>query len=151
MIYIGCDPGPKTGAICWIQSQGTVCYTKRFMDITEKDLSNKIAEIKAMSANCVCIIEKVWAFPKQGVTSAFSFGENYGLLRALMIAHNIPHKLVTPKTWQKFYGMKKNPGETKTAWKRRLRGRAQELFPTANISEETADAILIAQYCRKNY
>ena len=151
MIYIGCDPGPKTGAICWIQSQGTVCYTKRFMDITEKDLSNHIAEIKAMSANCVCIIEKVWAMKGQGISSSGKFMENYGLIRGLMIANNIPFKLVAPRTWQKFYGMKKNPGETKTSWKKRLRGRAQELFPTAEICTETADAILIAAYCRKNY
>ena len=151
MIYIGTDPGPKTGAICWIQSQATVCYTKRFMDITDKELSNQIAEIKAMSTNCVCIIERVWAFPKQGVTSAFGFGENYGLLRGLMIAHNIPHKLVTPKTWQKFYGMSKGKEETKTQWKKRLRQKSQELFPTAEICTETADAILIAAYCRKNY
>ena len=151
MTYLGIDPGPISGSLAWINSQATVCYTKRFMDITEKELSNQIEEIHAMSKNCVCVIEKVWAFPKQGVTSAFGFGDNYGLIRGLMIAHNIPFKLVTPRTWQQFYGMKKKPKETKTQWKKRLKGRAQELFPTADICTETADAILIAAYCRKNY
>ena len=151
MIYLGCDPGPKTGAICWINSQATVCYTKRFMDITEKELSNQIEEIHAMSKNCVCVIEKVWPMKGQGLSSSGKFMENYGLIRGLMIANNIPFKLVAPRTWQKFYGMKKNPGETKTSWKKRLRGRAQELFPTAEICTGTADAILIAQFARKNF
>ena len=151
MTYLGIDPGPNTGALAWINSNATVCYTKRFMDMTEKELSNQIEEIRAMSKNCVCVVERVWAFPKQGVTSAFSFGDNYGLIRGLLIANNIPFKLVTPKMWQKYYNMSKKPEETKNAWKRRLKGKAQELFPTINVQTETADAILLAEYARKNY
>ena len=150
MIYIGIDPG-LSGAIVWLNTNATVCYTKRFKDITDKELSNVMEEIRAMNKNCCAILEKVHAFPGMGVSTVWKFAQNYGMLQGLLLAHNIPFKLVTPQVWMSFYGMKKDANETKNAWKKRLRGRAQELFPTADIKAETADAILIAHYCRKNY
>ena len=149
MLYIGLDPGNISGAIAWIVSQHTVCDSRRFKDMTEKELSNLIRELKEMHSNVVAIVEKIWAFPNQGVSSGFKFGENYGLLRGLLLAYDIPHNLVTPKTWQKFYGMEKDKLESKPQGKKRLRGKAQEIFPLSKVGTETADAILIAEYARK--
>ena len=150
MIYLGLDPG-LSGSIVWINSQATVCYTKRFKDITDKELSILMGEIRAMNKNCVAILERVHAFPGMGVSTVWKFAQNYGMLQGLLMAHNIPFKLVTPQVWMGWYGMKKDKGESKVAWKRRLRQKAQELFPTVDVKAETADAILIAEYARKNY
>ena len=150
MIYIGIDPG-LSGSIVWINSSATVCYTKRFKDITNKELSVLMGDIRATNKNCCAIMENVHAFPGMGVSTVWKFAQNYGMLQGLLLAHNIPFKLVTPQVWMGFYGMKRDKNETKNVWKKRLRQKAQELFPTADISAETADAILIAEYARKNY
>ena len=39
--------------------------------------------------------------------------------------------------------------ESKSQWKNRLKAKAQQLFPKLKITLKTADAILIAEYCRR--
>ena len=148
MLYLGIDPG-LSGSLAWIKSQNTVVDARRFKDVTEKELSVLICELKTMNTNVVAIIEHVHAFPKQGVSSVWKFADQNGMVRGLLIAHQIPFKLVSPMKWMGWYNMKRDKAETKSAWKRRLRGKAQELFPTATVNAENADAILIAEYCRK--
>ena len=75
------------------------------------------------------VVEAVHAFPGQGVSSTFKFGKNYGELRMALIAAEIPFNEVTPRSWQKFYGMKKDKEESKPQWKVRLRQRAEQLYP----------------------
>jgi len=56
---------------------------------------------------------------------------------------------IRPQDWQAAIGMKKLKGEQVTAWKNRLKEKAQELFPSLKITKATADAILIAEVCRR--
>jgi hypothetical protein len=51
----------------------------------------------------------------------------------------------------KFYGMKKSKTESKTDWKRRLKEKAQQLYPDTKVTADMADAMLIARYCKFNY
>lgn len=46
-------------------------------------------------------------------------------------------------------GVKKTGGETRDAFKNRLKAKAQQLFPQAKVTLATADAILLAEYCRR--
>lgn len=46
-------------------------------------------------------LEKAQAMPGQGVSSMFSIGNGYGIMRGIIGALKIPHTLVHPKTWQK--------------------------------------------------
>jgi Holliday junction resolvasome RuvABC endonuclease subunit len=99
----------------------------------------------------VCaVIEHVHAMPKQGVSSTFKFGVGYGGLRMALIAASIPFEEVTPRTWQKALGVVvRKKTETKTQFKNRLKAKAQQLFPRESITLKTADALLIAEYCRR--
>ena len=54
----------------------------------------------------MCYLEKVHAMPGQGVTSMFTFGQNYGFLRGLLIARGIPFEEVQPNPWQDFIKVK---------------------------------------------
>ncbi len=82
--------------------------------------------------------------PKQGVTSSFTFGKNYGFLIGLLTAIQIPFKFVTPQQWQK--GMqcltKGDKNVSKSA--------AQRLWPKVKVTHAIADSMLIAEYGRKN-
>jgi Holliday junction resolvasome RuvABC endonuclease subunit len=88
--------------------------------------------------------------PKQGVASSFKFGVNYGIVRMALTAAGIPFEEVTPQAWQKALGIThRKKTETPSEWKNRLRARAQQLFPSVSLTLATADALLIAEYCRR--
>jgi hypothetical protein len=142
-VFLGIDPGAG-GGLAVLNTAGELISTFKFKDATEHDIS---AMFEAYSINSIALIEKVWSFPGQGVASTFKFGMSYGFLRGMLVAHKIPFTDQIPRTWQKYYSMKKNKEETGTSWKNRLKGRAQQLYPNEKITLATADAILIARYC----
>jgi flagellar motor switch protein FliM len=69
-----------------------------------------------------------------------------GHIEMALTAAAIPFEKVTPQKWMKFYGMKKDKNETKTEWKKRLRERLQQLMPDITVTNNNADAYLIAYY-----
>ena len=98
-----------------------------------------------MAAPLFATIEAVHAFPKQGVSSTFKFGVNYGLLRGLMIAGAIPFEEVSPLKWQREMACLSKGDKNIT------KARAQQLFPGIKITHATADALLIAEYARRKH
>lgn len=154
-VFVGIDPGVN-GGISWIGSQLSFAVK---MPTTELDLFKEIHRIKAAHFCCHAIIEKVHASPrrdkfgqevKNGAASMFKFGQSYGSLRMALIAAGIPFDEVTPQKWQKELGLiRSNKNETITAKKNRHKAKAQQLFPELKITHATADALLIAEYCRR--
>jgi len=145
MVYMGIDPG-STGAISVIHENKQEVY--RHSKGTLYDMWDFISAVKK-GGPCVAVLEKVHSMPGQGVASTFKFGQNYGMVKAFLVAARIPFTEVTPQSWMKFYGMKKTKTESKTDWKRRLKERAQQLYPDMKITNDMADAILISHYCMK--
>jgi hypothetical protein len=153
-IYIGIDPGGTSGGLFIISVPFdndliTSFYSLEFKKSTEKDIYEFIDDYCNGAHTANAIIEKVHSMPGQGVSSSFKFGQNYGFLKGILTALGISYEEVTPQSWMKYYGMKKNKTESKTEWKKRLRQRAEQIFPEVKITANTADAILIAEYCRK--
>ena len=150
MIYIGIDPGSVSGGMAWVYNSSCECL--RFKDLTDKELCLKIKSLKSYPGRSVCvIIESVHVFPGQGVVSSSKLVGNFYMLKGMLMALDIPFKEVSPQKWMSYYNMKKDKSETRTQWKRRLRQKAQEIYPNVSIVNETADAILIAEYCKNNY
>jgi len=146
MIYLGIDPG-NSGAICCTDSDriGDIISTtdKSYADIWDS------LEDYIYGHKCVACIEEVNAMPGQGVSSTFKFGQSYGSLLMLLSAAKIPFTKVRPAIWCKDLGLKKKPAESNTDWKNRHKQLAQEMFPDVKISHAVADALLIAEYCRR--
>lgn len=86
--------------------------------------------------------------PKDGVASAFKFGQNYGLLRGVLISCNIPFHQATPAKWKGTLGLKKKDNESQSQFKARSREMAQRLYPKTNgrITNATAEALLLVHY-----
>ncbi len=154
-VYLGIDPG-QDGGIAMVNvatrdsGRRPVLKSAIAMPETERDVWETLRAEGESAKACMAIIEKVHSFPKQGVASTFKFGVGYGGLRMALTASRIPFEVVLPKVWQRGLGIparKKN--ETNSRWKNRLKGMAQQLFPNADITLKTADAILIAEYCRR--
>lgn len=164
--FMGIDPGQSGGIACITEERELVFAVK--MPSNERDIYKEI-----QGKIYFCLIEKVHAMPKQGVSSTFKFGMGYGGLRMALIGNEVPFDEVTPQKWQKGLSIpkriphdktmlvkitkgknkgkmreKKYGGETDSQWKNRLKSKAQQLFPSFRVTLETADALLIAEYCR---
>lgn len=124
------------------------------------------------------VIEQVSGYigNSQPGSAMFKFGQSYGTLRMALTAAYIPFDEVRPATWQKAMGvaprkkLKAKRGtkeklaeflnsdksddptrgaESKRQFKTRLKQKAQQLFPGTVVTLETADALLLAEYCRR--
>lgn len=145
MRYIGIDPG-KSGGIAYVDDSGNFDAWK--IPATERDTLDIIAGL-ACDGSVRAIIEKVASRPGQGVVSMFTFGQNYGMLRAFLVASFIPFEAVPPGTWQREFSLI-DPKATKTQKKNKHKAHAQQLFPGIKITHANADALLIAEYCKRH-
>lgn len=151
-IYVGIDPGQSGGiARLWVHSDSA-----EPMPATERDILTCLQEVAEEIADkggkAYACIENVHSMPGQGVSSSFKFGQGLGGLRMALIAAGIPFEPVQPRTWQKAFGIQpRGKTEAKPAFKQRLRAKAQELFPELNVTLKTADALLIALYCKRKH
>lgn len=147
-VIVGIDPG-KSGGIAVIYDEHNVDHYK-LADMTERDIWQVLADVEPAHA----YIERVGATPQMGRTSAFTFGQSYGALRMAAIAAGLRLETVAPTTWQKPFRMKKvegGIGKNDTEKKNRNKAKAQELFPALKITHAIADALLIAEYGRREF
>ena len=95
--YIGIDPG-KSGGITVIRRG----YVKtRKCPATVEDMSI-LFSLMANDRPCEVVvgIEKVWSFPTDSHSTAFTFGMNYGHWLGIIASHDIEPIFVTPHKWQ---------------------------------------------------
>lgn len=138
MIFLGVDPG-QSGAVVALDEMGHVVRVVK-NDTTERDL---FAAFCGYETEVAAIIERVHSMPRQGVASSFKFGVSYGFLRGCLIASGAIFEERTPQVWQRVMGCLSHGDKNVT------KARAQQLFPSAKITHATADAFLIAEFCRR--
>lgn len=138
MICIAIDPG-KNGGIAAIT--GAPSSARAFvMPSTVHDLALLLMDLAAadLLGDVQVVVERVHAMPTDGGVSAFSFGENFGMIQGVLAALLIPYRFVTPQQWQKKVGaLPKDRAERKRA----LKAFAQQRFPRLNVTLKTADAL----------
>lgn len=148
-ITIGIDPG-LSGAIAGIDTHGH----SQVADLpVQRDKSLAWIDGKALKAiilgycnglphQATCIIERVSAMPKQGVSSSFGFGVNFGSVLGVLQALEVRIELVTPAKWKRDLGL--------TAEKHASLHKARLLFPKSELHlckhDGRAEALLIAHW-----
>lgn len=149
MIYVGIDPG-KNGGIVAIKD-GRVKLAVKMPD-TLAGIWNTISDARGFLEDCRVFIEEVHAMPGQGVTSMFNFGYHYGgLVMALTLtdvmsrgsSSTFTFAQVQPQVWQRVMNCRTKGNKDVT---KRL---AQKLFPKLTVTHAIADALLIAEYNRR--
>jgi hypothetical protein len=145
--YLGIDPGSASGCIAIITIIGgeAMYATIEFSKYTTQEWFKELADF-SRDYPCIAVLEKVHGMPGMGVQSVTAFAKNVGHIEMALIALGIPFNEVTPQAWMKYYGMKREKDESKTDWKRRLREKLQRLIPDFKATNDTADAMLIANY-----
>lgn len=137
MIVIGIDPGWSGG----IATVGAITNATGFSNMTELDILNTIKAYRSYTDTCY--MERVHSMPKQGVSSSFKFGHNYGFVRACVLSLGMVMIDVTPQKWQGALGCLTKGDKNIT------KSRAQQWFPGIKVTHAVADALLIAEYGRR--
>lgn len=157
-VFIGIDPG-QTGAVVIKAGTEILIY-----DYEDPLGLLKLRELRNQGFEMYAAIEKVSAMPKQGVTSVFTFGCNFGRWQGRMEALMIPFDLITPQKWQTEmfdYRPVKPLGIKPSAWAKIKKDfslkRARNMFPekmrdlSRNKDHNRADALLIMGYCERKH
>ena len=146
-ISLGIDPGSSSGnyAMLHHSDEGWEIQVTSFKNVT---LAEFFQDLKDLAEECdvECVSEVVHGFPGMSAVAVSSFMRNFGHIEMALAAAGIPTRYVTPQTWMKYFGVKKEKDESKTVWKKRLREVLQQRIPEADVTVEQTDAVLIALY-----
>lgn len=121
-VVLGVDPGSVSGA--W-----AVLVDGRFDScddlVTVADMVDPavFAALVDRIKPGVAVVERVNAFPKQGVASSFRFGVAYGMIQGVLAGAYVPIRLVSPTLWKKHFRL--GPDKEKS------RALAIQCFPLA--------------------
>lgn len=166
-LTIGIDPG-QTGAIAALaDGDFEAVVDMPLMDRVTKgnevdgaQLAGVLREIRGRhpGAAVLVVMEQVNAMPAipnakgirvgMGSTSAFNFGEGFGVIKGVIAALGMPMVLTAPQKWKKEYGLIRKPKDL-------ARTIAARRFPVAvpllkRVKDSgRADAILIADWGRR--
>ncbi|MDO8795394.1 MAG: hypothetical protein Q7J25_12315 [Vicinamibacterales bacterium] len=145
MIFLGVDPG-ASGGIAILNDQGEILLARKTPE-TDQDLFELFNMTglhgPTYSPQRHAVLERVSSSPQMGVTSAFTFGGSYRALRMALTAARIPFDQISPLRWQRVMGCLSHGDKNVT------KQRAQQLFPAARVTHATADALLLAEFCRR--
>jgi hypothetical protein len=147
MLYIGVDPGAG-GGFAVVDDTGAYAEAVA-MPKTERDVLDmlKVLGGPGDARTRRAVLEHVWSIPGQG--GAFKFGKSVGHLEMALTAAEIPYDQVLPKRWQQALGIHYKKGDNDVVKKNITKRRAQQLFPSLTITHAIADALLMAEYCRR--
>lgn len=158
--FIGIDPGAQ-GGIAVISAGKAEAYPVSGMTLLQQwDILRRFKWPEPESQTASAVIEKNTGYavgrkdsPTHGYgppgSMMYSFGASFGGLRAFLIAAAIPFEEISPQRWQGAFGLKRLKGETRTTWKGRLKAVAQRLFPDLRVTLATSDALLMAEFRRR--
>lgn len=142
-LICGIDPGKRGGIAILHKTINVYPYTDQ-----------KLLELMPVLKlnNGIVVLEKQWARPSQGATATFLLGEEYGYIKGVIEANDVPYILVAPQTWKKEFGV--------TADKQSSIDMAKKLFPGINLlptarsrkdSDGMAEAAVLSVWGRRNY
>ncbi len=160
-VFIGIDPG-KDGAMAILGYRDTPILVP-FGESEYADELRRLDPLRSVEtgAECLavhgaipgeafCVVEHVSAMPGQGVTSCFSFGQNFGFILGLLRAFRISYQLVRPQKWKKEFSC--------TSDKNTSIAVAQRMFPGVDLRrtprctkphDGICEALLMAEYARR--
>ena len=142
-LICGVDPG-STGGIAFLSLNLVKPFVEAYkIPETSADVRDLLQEYRVPVFRAY--IERVRSSPQMGVTSAFTFGRNYERMLTALTMLCIPVEEVLPAKWQRNLGCLTHGNKNVS------KARAQQLFPTMKVTHSIADALLIAEYGRRQW
>jgi hypothetical protein len=151
--HVAIDPG-ASGGIVWQDIDGEMATLP--MPAQSTDIVSLLNGLKMSGINTL-VLEQLPRFVPMGGgkgipgSMAAVMFENFGIILGAAIALGFKIVRVPPQEWQKGLGLgnSKDYG-SKSQWKNKLKGRAQELFPKVKVTLKTSDALLIWEYWHRS-
>jgi len=167
-LILGVDPG-YSGALAWYD-----CRNHRLVHVTPMPLKPETGsaaelfgaakpasgggrsvvdgdelarEIRASGPLRAVVMEHVASSPKMGVTSAFRFGQGFGVLQGVLAALGHTPRLVYPNVWKTSLNLSSDKSKS-TAAAITLFPEWSDTFRRGAKSADLAEAALIAYYGR---
>lgn len=161
-VFCGIDPG-KDGALAILGYRDTPIL----IPFSESEYANQLRRVVPLEYTATtvekvqavwslgpiepfCVVEHVNAMPGQGVTSCFSFGQNFGFILGLLTAFRIPYELVRPQKWKREFSCTSDKNTSIEV--------AQRMFPGVDLRrtprcakphDGICEALLMAEYARR--
>ncbi len=168
MIYLGIDPG-ATGAVGVLTAiDEPACLLAEVFDCPivlggksgkqkQLDVASMAGELRHLASGATtgtgidirAAIEFQQAFPKQGASSTFKLGTNYGAWQGILATLGIPFELVRSQVWKPSVGLARGASKAES------RAAARRLFPQvadqlSRVKDDgRAEALLIAEFRRR--
>lgn len=152
MIYIGIDPGSRSGAYAAFNDKGerwTVPWDNDGFVLSMRAITTlRDRDGEALMA----VVEKVGPVRGQGLSSTWAFAENYGYIQGVLHALKIPFQLVPPRVWKKEFSLNSDKAKSIEVCHR--------LFPDVSLKRtersrvddsNLAEALLMAEYARRKF
>lgn len=149
-IILGIDPGEK-GAATLVDIE-----TEKVLFICDlsKEPEQQIQQLLYSYGNPKhCFIEKVGSRKGNSANAMFSFGENYGAIKAVLRLNKVKFNYVTPQKWQSWCGIYGANSAHKNGTKlkafelcKKVYGSDLFLGPKGGLKDGRCDSLLIALY-----
>ena len=146
---MGIDPGSVSAAfavIPWEIEGGIDAAVAHHMPVLDRMVDGR-AFTYILQQHCPthAVIEKVNAFPGQGVSSSFRFGMGYGIILGVLASQGIKIMPVASGVWKKHFRL--------DADKEKARALAVQRFPNVKLhlkkDSGRAEALLMALWLRE--
>ena len=149
MKIIGIDPGAVSAAfaiIPWDLDGGLEAASAFHMPVVNKMVDARaFAYVMDEQRATHAVIERVGAFPGQGVSSSFRFGMGYGIILGVLASSGVKIIDVAPGLWKKYFRLDSD--------KEKARALAIKRFPHVNLSLKKdagrAEALLMALWLKE--
>mgnify|MGYP003111104737 FL=1 len=144
--YMACDPGVG-GGFCYKDQFGTVKVYNMPKGNDRDNRAALIVDYLTFLRPQNLFIEKVQGYHGRHSTGHTSFvlGENYGTVVGACLAVGTNVIPMTPQSWQKTLGLKREKGMDQAAWKRFLKLQAVDMYKGVGVTLKNADALLIME------
>lgn len=162
MIFVGIDPGVSGGIAVMnitpdLKIAPGIVEMHSFRDMTMADtvyLFDRLFGSPTRDDKLHVMLERVHAMPSKfrGCSTSWTLAESFAMVKTLLTVHEVPWEMVLPEKWQTEIGVRIKKTKKKVDKKKINREKAQALFPRlAGITKDTADALLLAEYCRRTH
>lgn len=157
--YIGIDPG-SNGGYAVLGPGNYIAFGH--LPATELGVLDLMRDLASAAGLHCCpdvhaVIEEIptaiFGTSKSSMSKLYG---NYMSLRMALLSAGIPFSQEKAVVWQRAMGVearvRRGPKkETEAAYKRRLKRTAARMYPRLLVTLATADALLLAEYCRRMY
>lgn len=144
-VILGVDPGAKGAIAALDNATGQLLWVEDMPAIDGITSGALIADLLTNEIVTTAWVERVHSMPKQGIASAFKFGQGFGTILGVLAGARIPFELINSEGWKKTQGLLRQP-------KSASRRSAIERFPDhsalfARVKDDgRAEAALIARH-----